>query len=459
MEKNINFDGTNKPSRLSHISCEGYDNSSRQSAVIVNCKTYVTPKTEPRFLLDMEAKGSIPLWGVTRTNSLLVMAESEAKRNEIKMLITDWRLGGKMLIPARYNTSPIIMMIFNSYPIYLAGLKIFNEYLSLADPMYSFKDTRIFNLKTCLTERPEMCRKTGRSVFERQIIIARQLDCGPAMLYISNFMKNENLKEGLRYQVKYSDREYDNSECEQSAQPTPFDYNHKSLDIRSNWVAQDNQEPEETENELQRWLNTVISQDQLYVRRLENSEKLEILAIKNRKNEKKMPANVKRVFDLETYTFDQESSEFCDPFTNESIRRSELGSCSTISSARKIRGVNSKSRTKKSKKSFSSLNASAKQAGPNSSFAIKKNSSVTNRFPRSPVMAFNNSFFESSGAENLINWNGRGSLNRTIDQSRDEGQSGISQLEHNSTWDHGDGMSHDSIKGTNSTLLTEAARK
>ena len=169
MEKGINFDGTRKPSRLSHIICEGYDNSSGQQAISIKCKTHVTPKMEPRFLLDMEAKGSVPLWGITKTNSLLVIAESEAERNEIKLLIAHWRLRGKMLIPSRYNTSPEILMIYNSYPIYLAGLKTFNDYLSLTDSMYGFKDIRIFNMKTCLTERPELCRKIGKSGFERQI--------------------------------------------------------------------------------------------------------------------------------------------------------------------------------------------------------------------------------------------------------------------------------------------------
>ena len=96
MESRINFDGNSKPSRLSQIICAGLDNSSGQQAISVKCKTYVTQNVEPRFLMNMETKGSVPLWEITRTNSSLLMAKSEAKRNEIKQLISLWRLGGKM---------------------------------------------------------------------------------------------------------------------------------------------------------------------------------------------------------------------------------------------------------------------------------------------------------------------------------------------------------------------------
>ena len=460
MEGAINFDGVTKPSRLSNITCEGFDNSSGQAAKTVKTKTYVTPNMEPRFHLDMEAKGSIPLWGITRTNSLLLMAESEAKRNSIKDLIAYWRLGGKMLIPARYNNSCEILCVFNTFPMYLVGMKIFNDYLSLADPMYGFKNIKIFNMKSCVTERPELCKKTGHSVFERQIIIARQLDCGPAMLYISNFMKTENLKEGLRYQVRYSDRDYEDSESELSAQPTPFNYYHDSLDVRKNWVPLDGQTSESADNDFSRWVNMVVTQDQLYLQRLESSEKLEVLAITNRKNEKKLPANAKRIFDLETYTFDQESTIAADAYSDESFRRSELGTCSTIRSVQKVKGVSSKSRSKKAKKSFSTVAASANQMAGISSFAIAGTSASKSRpRPRSPVISFNNSFFGGNGAENLINWKGRNSVNRTLDKSDAPEKSGISLLDAESTWNFEDAMTEDSMPATNSTPITEAARK
>jgi hypothetical protein len=62
----------------------------------------------------------------------------------------------------------------------------------------------------------------------------------------------ENLKEGMRYQVCYSDREYENTESELAAQPTPFNHSHDYLDLRKNWIPLANQTPDSAESEFNR---------------------------------------------------------------------------------------------------------------------------------------------------------------------------------------------------------------
>ena len=476
--REINFNGDSKPSRLSYIACSGYDNSSGTAAFEIKTKTYCTPAVNPRFLLDMEARSSIPLWGITRTNSLVLMCESEMKRNEVKQLISQWKLSGKMHIPPRYNLTAECLMIFNSFPMYLAGLKIFNEYLSVLDPLFGFKNLKILNMKTCLTERQEFDKKTGHTVLERQIIIARQLDCGPAMLYISSFLKDENMKEGVRYQCKYSQREFENEEQKQTAQAKPFDFSHDSLIVQKNWTPMIGQTNESSEADLNRWVNTVVGQDVLYLRRLDSRDRLEVLAIKNRKSEKKLPTNARRIFDLETYTSDQEST-FVDNSTLEgSIRRSELASCSTVRNVSKVSRKAQRSENRLIKKNrdldpviltplnFRNVGRLNDSNNLKTSYAIKNSSadsgsSGSGSRPITPAVTFNKSFFGETSSD-LFNWRHKkalGTITESAHQDGNKSPSGLSLLELDTSWSYEDPMSQDGAVPAESTPINEVQRE
>ena len=122
----------------------------------------------------------------------------------------------------------------NSVPIYIAALKIFHDFSSQWDPIFEYETLPILNSKVILTERTEYDQITGSQRKERQIIINRQLNLGPAFEYISNYMSEENYREGLRYRVNYQKFDFEDEIDALSAIFVPFDHAYPSLDVREN---------------------------------------------------------------------------------------------------------------------------------------------------------------------------------------------------------------------------------
>jgi hypothetical protein len=324
----INFNGGARTSRLSKIEAFGFDNSSGTATTEMKTRSYVMPKMTPRIDLEMEARSCINLWGASRTNSIRICAETENKRTEIKELIKKWRLADKLSIPPKYTNQPELVLIFNSFPMFCAGIKIFSDYMSHFDPLFEHKGLRILNMKTLLTEKAEICRKTGATYYERQIIICRQLDLAPAFRYVSAFIRAENLKEQIRYQVKYGNMEFDDEAAAANTIECKFDYDDDSLNMRKNWVPLEGQTEGSVESDFTRWINMIISQDILYISRLEQTNKAALLAIRNKVDPKRATQNFRKVYDLETFTRDLEEMNLESDTLNNSIRSSELGSYS-----------------------------------------------------------------------------------------------------------------------------------
>ena len=442
----LNFNVAQKPSRMSSVTCKGFDNSTGLNPVDIKTKMYVTPVLTPRFLLENETRASISLWAPSRTNSILLIAENEIKRNSIKDLINIWKLSGKMLIPPRYSKSTEILCIFNSFPSYMVGVKIFSEFISICDPIFNFKNLKIFNIKTCLAERPTTCKKTGVTIFERQIIVQRQLNCAPAMLFISNYLKNENLKENLRYQVQYSESEFEDESAAFSAQPTPFDTTNPALDIKVNWVPLEGQTETSSNESFIKWLNLVISQDKIYLERLETSEKEALMAIRNKKSIRKLPENPKKIFDLETFTRDFESTECESTILNASIRRSELGSCSFKATSIKV--TKKKSFKKSRTHSRSNLGVVVESHSAQNSYAYLGNSSNHISSP----LTLRNSFFADSAVTDSINW---GKCNRIASRVINEAESIENDINEDA---EGDLMSVENITFSNRASKQETPR-
>ena len=147
----INFTVKGRASRLSAITCDAHDVADNTEPEKIKTRTYIFPKMTPPLKLDMEAGSSLPLWGPTKTNSLRLLVENEQRRNEVKDLIRLWGLEGKMNIPIKYQKTAEIKAVFNSFPMYMVGLKVFHDFISQWDPLFEFKTLGIFNCKCILT--------------------------------------------------------------------------------------------------------------------------------------------------------------------------------------------------------------------------------------------------------------------------------------------------------------------
>ena len=99
--RDLNFAAKPPSSRLSAVNCSGFDVADSTKPVETKVRTYIFPKFSPPYKLEMEAESSIPLWGLSKTNSIRLLVETEIKRAELKELICLWRLEGKVNIPAK----------------------------------------------------------------------------------------------------------------------------------------------------------------------------------------------------------------------------------------------------------------------------------------------------------------------------------------------------------------------
>ena len=331
----INFTVKGRASRLSAITCDAHDVADNTEPEKIKTRTYIFPKMTPPLKLDMEAGSSLPLWGPTKTNSLRLLVENEQRRNEVKDLIRLWGLEGKMNIPIKYQKTAEIKAVFNSFPMYMVGLKVFHDFISQWDPLFEFKTLGIFNCKCILTERTDICRKTGSQKKERQIIINRQLNLGPAIEYLSEYLTNENIREGIRYRVHYQRSSFEDELDALESIPVKFDPDHISLNIRANWTPLENQSKTGSDRDYNHWMNDLVNHDIVYLDRLENQERVALMASRNKKPSRNLE-NLKRLHNLETHSFARSINTIDEEQTGGSYGRLEMGSVASRISAIKI---------------------------------------------------------------------------------------------------------------------------
>ena len=139
----INFTVKSRASRLSAITCNAHEVADNTEPEKIKIRTYLFPKMTPPLKLDMKAGSSLPLWRPIKTNSLRLLVENEQRRNEVKDLIRLWGLEGKMNIPIKYQKTAEIMPVFNSFPMYMVGLKIFTT-ISANGTLFSSSKPSVF---------------------------------------------------------------------------------------------------------------------------------------------------------------------------------------------------------------------------------------------------------------------------------------------------------------------------
>ena len=333
--RDISFTAKAQISRLSTIQCKGHDIADNKKPLETKIKTYIFPKMSPSYLLEMEAESSIPCWGPSKTNSLRLTVETEQRRNEVKEIIAKWNLQGKMNIPPKYGKKCEILAVFTSFPMYLVGLKLFHDYLSEWDPLSDFKTLAILNCKSILTERSEICHKTGLQKKERQIIINRQLNVGPAMAYITDYITNENIREGIRYRVNYQKSSFEDELDALDSISIKFDHDHPSLNLRGNWLPTEGQSESGITRDYNHWMSDLMNHDSIYLDRLANQERAALIASRNKKPGQNLD-NLKKIHNLETHSFARSASTLDENSTIGSFGRLEMGSISSRISSVKI---------------------------------------------------------------------------------------------------------------------------
>ena len=358
--QDINFTVKKRASRLSSISCNAHDVADNTEPEKIKTRTYIFPKMTPTFKLDMEAGSSLPLWSTVKTNSLRLLVENEQRRNEVKDLIRIWGLEGKMNIPIKFQKTAEMTVIFTTFPMYMVGLKIFHDYISQWDPLFEYKTLGIFNCKCILTERTDICKTTGLQKKERQIIINRQLNLGPAIEYIAEYLTNENIREGIRYRVNYQKSSFEDEIDALESVPVKFDPNHKSLNIRDNWTPLENQSKTGVDRDYNHWISDLVSQDIVYLDRLENQDRVALMASRNKKPNKNLE-NLKRLHNLETHSFARTIGTIDEEVTGGSYGRLEMGSVASRISSIKI---TKKTRTRRASLANTKILENANQSQP-----------------------------------------------------------------------------------------------
>ena len=117
--------------------------------------------------------------------------------------------------------------------------------------------------------------------------------------------------------------------------PVKFDPNHKSLNIRDNWTPLENQSKTGVDRDYNHWISDLVSQDIVYLDRLENQDRVALMASRNKKPNKNLE-NLKRLHNLETHSFARTIGTIDEEVTGGSYGRLEMGSVASRISSIKI---------------------------------------------------------------------------------------------------------------------------